>query len=91
MNGLGGDGIEHFTIHDLRRTAATGMAGLGIAPHVVDRILNHSTGKISGVARIYNRHEYLAECRIALEAWAGHVEGLITPNVIPLVRPTDKR
>jgi integrase len=86
MNALGGDAVEHFTMHDLRRTAATGMAGLGIAPHVVDRILNHSTGKISGVARIYNRHEYLTERKSALEAWARHVESLATSNVIQLVR-----
>lgn len=92
MNDLGGVEVEPFTLHDLRRTAATGMAGLGIAPHVVDRILNHSTGKISGVARIYNRHEYLTERKIALEAWARHVEGLVTPNVIQLVRaPTTRR
>jgi integrase len=86
MSSLGGDRLEHFTIHDLRRTAATGIAGLGIAPHVVDRILNHSTGKISGVARVYNRHEYLAERKDALEAWAKHVEELMTPNVIQLAR-----
>jgi integrase len=86
MTALGGDEVEHFTLHDLRRTAATGMAGLGIAPHVVDRVLNHSTGKISGVARIYNRHEYLAERNHALGAWANHVEALVTPNVIQLVR-----
>jgi integrase len=86
MADLRGEQIEHFTIHDIRRTAATGMAGLGIAPHVVDRILNHSTGKISGVARIYNRHEYLAERKIALEAWARHVVGLVTLNVIQLSR-----
>jgi len=66
-----------FTLHDLRRTAATGMAGIGIAPHVVDRILNHTTGKISGVAAIYNRFEYLDERRSALDAWAQHVEGLV--------------
>lgn len=65
-----------FTLHDLRRTAATGMAALDVAPHVVDRILNHSTGRISGVARVYNRHEYLSE-RKAIETWAQHVEGLL--------------
>jgi integrase len=86
MIALGGDGVEHFTIHDLRRTAATGMAGLGIPPHVVDRVLNHSTGKISGIARIYNRHEYLVERKNALAAWAKHVETLATPNVVQLVR-----
>lgn len=84
----GGEVIDAFTLHDLRRTAATGMAGLGIAHHVLDRVLNHTAGKISGVARIYNRHEYADERRIALEAWALHVEGLANPapksNVIPL-------
>lgn len=68
-----GTEIEAFTLHDLRRSAATGMAGLGVAHHVVDRILNHVAGKISGVARIYNRHEYADERRAALEAWARHV------------------
>jgi integrase len=81
-------GVERFTRHDLRRTAATGMAALGIAPHVVDKILNHTTGKISGVAAIYNRFEYLPERKAALEAWSRHVETLIRPvleNVVQLV------
>jgi len=82
-----GGRIEAFTLHDLRRTAATGMAGLGIAHHVVDRILNHTAGKISGVARIYNRHAYLAERKAAMEAWSRHVESLTEPtpsNVVSL-------
>jgi integrase len=82
-----GGRIEAFTLHDLRRTAATGMAGLGIARHVVDRILNHTAGKISGVARIYNRHAYLAERKAAMEAWSRHVESLTEPtpsNVVSL-------
>ena len=92
MDGLrreeGGNAIEPWILHDLRRTAATGMAGLGVAPHVVDKILNHTSGTIRGVAAIYNRHEYLAERAAALEAWAAYVEGLIRPapatNVIQL-------
>jgi integrase len=82
-----GTGIEPFTLHDLRRTAATGMAALGVAHHVVDRILNHTAGKISGVARIYNRHAYLDDRKAALDVWARHVEGLVRPlpsNVVPL-------
>ena len=71
--------IEPFTLHDLRRTAATGMAGLGVAHHVVDRILNHTAGKISGVARIYNRHEYADERKAALDAWAAHIARLVEP------------
>ncbi|MCF8512688.1 MAG: integrase arm-type DNA-binding domain-containing protein [Rhodobacteraceae bacterium] len=59
-----------FTIHDLRRTAATGMASLRIAPHVVESVLNHRSGTRRGVAGIYNRADYAAEKREALEAWA---------------------
>jgi integrase len=80
--------VPPWTIHDLRRTAATGMAGLRIAPHVVDKILNHVSGKISGVAAIYNRFEYSDERRAALEAWGRYVENLTTPaptNVISIV------
>jgi integrase len=80
-------GVPHFTLHDLRRTAASGMARLGIAESIVDRVLNHSTRKISSVARIYNRHEYLKERAQALEAWSRHVETLVrsTPsNVVEL-------
>jgi integrase len=79
--------IAHWTFHDLRRTAATGMARLNIAPHVVDRILNHTSGTIRGVARIYNRHAYLDERRAALDAWSRFVMSLTAEqrtNVVPL-------
>jgi integrase len=70
------DAVPGWTHHDLRRTAATGMARLGVAPHVVDKILNHVSGSIKGVARIYNRYECLPERRTALEAWGRHVAAL---------------
>ena len=79
--------IPHWTLHDLRRTAATGMAQLNIAPHVVDKVLNHVSGTIRGVAAVYNRFEYLEERRAALEAWGRYVENLVSPapaNVIAL-------
>jgi integrase len=78
--------IESWILHDLRRTAATGMARLNIAPHVVDRILNHVSGTIRGVAAVYNRHAYLDERKTALEAWGRYVEGVVRPtpvNVVP--------
>ena len=53
------------------------MARIGIAHHVLDRVLNHTGGKISGVGAIYNRFEYLAERKAALDAWSRHVEGLV--------------
>jgi integrase len=81
--------LPHWVLHDLRRTAATGMARLGIAPHVVDRILNHTAGTIRGVAAIYNRFEYEKEREAALEAWGRYVVSLVRPgddNVIGLRR-----
>jgi integrase len=81
--------IDDWILHDLRRTATTGMARLNIPPHVVDKILNHVSGSIRGVAAVYNRHSYVDERRAALEAWSRHVESLIRPtpsNVVELPR-----
>jgi hypothetical protein len=79
--------LPEWVLHDLRRTATTGMAQLGIAPHVADRVLNHQAGTIRGVAAVYNRFEYLAERKAALEAWGRYVESLVRPapsNVVPI-------
>ena len=62
---------------DLRRTIVSGMARLGIPPHVADKILNHQAGTISGVAAVYQRHEFLAEREEALDRWGAHVEQII--------------
>lgn len=69
--------IPHWTLHDLRRTFATGLAGLGTPPHVVERLLNHASGKISGVAAIYNRFSYMQEMREALSRWDAHLMALL--------------
>lgn len=70
-------GINNWTLHDLRRTVVSGMARLGIPPHVADKILNHQSGSIGGVAAIYQRHEFLDERRDALEIWGRHVAALL--------------
>lgn len=62
-------GIKGWTLHDLRRTAATGMAKAGVAPHVVEKVLNHVSGTFGGVAGVYNRFQYLDEMRAALTSW----------------------
>jgi integrase len=73
--------IPHWTLHDLRRTAVTKMAEeLKIGPHIVDKILNHASGTIRGVALIYNRAQYLDERRAALEAWSNWIVALTSPN-----------
>jgi integrase len=70
-------GVTGWRVHDLRRTCVSGMARLGVAPHVADKILNHQTGTISGVAAVYQRHEFLAERRAALDLWGAHVSQLL--------------
>jgi integrase len=66
-------GVTGWRLHDLRRTCVSGMARLGIPPHVADKILNHQSGTISGVAAVYQRHDFLDERNDALERWGAHV------------------
>ena len=69
-----GKAVKPWTLHDLRRTAATRMADLGVQPHVIEAALNHVSGHKGGVAGIYNRSTYAAEKRAALDLWAGHIK-----------------
>jgi integrase len=73
----GMSGVKDWRLHDLRRTCVSGMARLGIPPHVADKILNHQTGTISGVAAVYQRHQFLAERQAALELWGTHIGNLL--------------
>lgn len=80
-------GVEGWRLHDLRRTAATGLQRLGARLEVIEAALGHASGTTSGIVRVYQRHQYGAEKRAALEAWARHIEGLIEPapsNVVML-------
>jgi integrase len=92
-----GDGAEPapWRLHDLRRTAASGMAELRIAPHVIERVLNHVSGSRAGVAGVYNRFGYLPEKRHALKTWAEHVERLVSAQpsakVVALDRARGRR
>jgi len=70
-------GVSDWRLHDLRRTGVSGMARLGVPPHVADKVLNHQSGTISGVAAVYQRHEFLAERKDALDRWGGHVGRLL--------------
>ena len=73
-------GVNGWRLHDLRRTAVSGMARLGVPPHVADKILNHQSGTISGVAAVYQRHEFLEERKNALESWSAHVASIVGPS-----------
>jgi integrase len=74
---IAGEPIPHFTLHDIRRSCASSMAGLGIAPHIVEAVLNHRSGAISRVAGVYNRFDYAGEKRVALARWADHISAIV--------------
>lgn len=72
--------VEPWRLHDLRRTAATGMQKLHIPLEVTEAVLNHISGSRAGIVGIYQRHEYLDEKRQALDAWAKYLMALIEPQ-----------
>jgi integrase len=72
-------GLPHWTAHDLRRTALTKMAELGIPPIVLGHIANHRTTTKAGMTLgVYVHHAYEREKREALELWANRLEGIIS-------------
>lgn len=81
--------LEPWRLHDLRRTAASGMARLGVPVHVLSHILNHTPGSTSGVTAIYNRYAYLPEKRAALVAWAEHVSSIVNSGDTLAKGPVD--
>ena len=75
---LAGAPIERWVLHDLRRTAASGMQRLGVRVEVIERALNHASGSYRGVAGIYQRDPMTDEVRTALERWAAHLTGVVS-------------
>jgi len=71
-----GEPVPHWTLHDLRRTMATGLQRLGIRLEVTEAVLNHLSGARSGIVGVYQRHHYFDEKRLALAAWAKEVNRL---------------
>jgi integrase len=83
--------LAPWTLHDLRRTLATGLQEMGVALPVTEAVLNHISGSRSGIVGIYQRHNYAAEKRHALSAWATRVLATVEggepgSNVIALPR-----
>jgi integrase len=86
-----GDSVKAWRLHDLRRTVATGMADIGIEPHVIEACLNHYSGHRRGVAGTYNRSSYERAVKLELMKWADHVLALAqghapAENVVSLHR-----
>lgn len=71
-------GIAPYTLHDLRRTFASNLARLGTPVHVTERLLNHLSGTISGVAAVYNRHDYWDEMTVAFSRHEKHLTQLFS-------------
>ena len=68
-----GASLAPWSVHDLRRTVATGLQRLGVRLEVTEAVLNHISGSRAGIAGVYQRHDWAAEKRAALDAWAAHV------------------
>ena len=89
MQEILGDKFQPWRIHDLRRTAASGMAALGFQPHVIERVLNHVSGAQGGLVSVYQRYEYRDERKRAIMAWGDQVMQIVSgekqaSNVVPL-------
>ena len=81
--------LPAWTLHDLRRSSASNMARLGVAVHVVEKLLNHVSGTFAGVVGVYQRHDFADEKRAAAQTWANWLDGLTAErpaNVVALPR-----
>jgi integrase len=81
----------NWSVHDLRRTVATGLQRLGVRLEVTEAILNHISGSRGGIAGVYQRHDWATEKRAALDAWAAHIRSVVEgeiagSNVVTLAR-----
>jgi integrase len=80
-------GVADWTLHDLRRTVASGLQRLGVRLEVTEAVLNHRSGSMAGIVGVYQRHDYASEKRDALQRWADYVDALVSgqkANVVTL-------
>jgi integrase len=70
--------VPHFVIHDVRRSVASGMARIGVAVPVIEKILAHKSGTFRGIVGTYQRHSFLPEMSAAMQRWGDHIERLVT-------------
>jgi integrase len=86
-----GDG-PHWTVHDVRRSFASGLARLGVQLPVIEKILAHRSGTFKGIVGVYQQHSFVPEMTVALQKWGDHVEQLVTGKSAPVVAlPRRKR
>jgi integrase len=85
----GGEPIAPWILHDLRRSAASGLAGLGVNLPVIERCLNHVSGSFAGIVSVYQKYNFADEMRTAMDRWGRHVEALASSeagNIVELKR-----
>jgi integrase len=85
-----GNQVRKWTLHDIRRSVATRLCDLGVAPHVVEQILNHQSGHRAGIVGVYTRSSYEREVKAAMALWADHIRTLVEGGerkVVSLQRP----
>jgi hypothetical protein len=70
-------GVTDWTLHDIRRTVASGLQRLSVRLEVTEAVLNHKSGSMAGIVSVYQKHTYAPEKRTALEAWASYVTELV--------------
>ena len=70
-------GVSNWTLHDLRRTFASGLASIGVALPVVERLLNHVSGSFGGIVGVYQRYDFFPEMQDAMSHWEKHLQRLI--------------
>jgi integrase len=78
-------GVADWTLHDLRRTVASGLQRLGVRLEVTEAVLNHRSGSTAGIVGVYQRHDYAAEKHDALQRWADHVDALVSGKTAKVV------
>jgi len=74
-------GVNNWVLHDLRRTYATKHAELGTPIHVIEKLLNHVSGTLSGVAGIYNRYSYMDEMKDAVQRYEDWLQSAVLRQV----------
>jgi len=70
--------LKPWRFHDVRRSVVSGMARIGIAPHVIEKCVNHKSGTFRGIVGVYQKHDFAKDKREAFAAWSDHIEAIVT-------------
>ncbi len=79
--------VSAWTLHDLRRTFASGLASIGVSIPVIERLLNHVSGSFGGIVGVYQRYDFFPEMQAAIESWEKHIAQLVEISSEAISRP----